>query len=178
MVFYNLNQRNLAPKMGISTSALNQIINGKTSPGRSTISSLLDSFPELNPDCLLDGKGQMLRSLPADTFKLPIAGRIAAGAPTAINDLEPLRYITLDSSRHGPPTDLIAFMVEGDSMAPLITHQDIVVCSRRFDLSAIQNKIAAIRVNGENTLKLIVLNQPAHPLILMPLNCRSIDPYL
>lgn len=64
-----LNNRRFAEKMGIQSSNVSHIVNGRNKPGYDFIARMLEVFPNINPYWLILGQGNMYRD-PAvgDTF--------------------------------------------------------------------------------------------------------------
>lgn len=52
-----------ADKVGIQKSAVSHLIGGRNNPSFEVIGSMLQAFPELNPDWLILGKGDMWRKV-------------------------------------------------------------------------------------------------------------------
>lgn len=52
-----------ADKVGIQKSAVSHLIGGRNKPSFEVIGSMLQAFPELNPDWLILGKGDMWRKV-------------------------------------------------------------------------------------------------------------------
>ncbi len=63
-----------ADKVGIQKSAVSHLIGGRNKPSFEVIGSMLQAFPELNPDWLILGKGDMWRkveTVPSTKNSLP-----------------------------------------------------------------------------------------------------------
>ncbi len=178
MAYFHLKQVNLAHLMQISQGNVSMLLKDKLNPGYESLANLCSALPELNPAWLLTGKGNMLISEQDNFVRLPIVGNIAAGIPMDAPEIEPLQYIPLDQASIGPPEHLICFRIYGDSMVPLVHHGDIAIINKEYFHTELDRTIAAIQINGENTLKQIVLDHSSHHLILMPLNCRKFDPLI
>lgn len=58
-----LNNRRFAEKMGIQSSNVSHIINGRNKPGYDFIARLFEVFPNINPYWLILGQGNMYNSL-------------------------------------------------------------------------------------------------------------------
>lgn len=175
---YQLNQTSLAKIMGISPGAVNQFMSEKTKPSVDSLSNLLIKYPELSSDWLILGIGTIYKSSSSNVINLPIVGQISAGEPLSIPDIEPLKFVTLDRTAIPTPDHLTCFQVSGDSMLPLIQHQDIIIISHIFDFHSLNNSICVIQIDGANTLKQIILNPTAKQTILMPLNSRIHHPII
>ena len=57
-----LTRQDFAARLGISAGVLSHISSGRNNPGLDLITSLLQTFREVNPEWLLFGNGDMLRS--------------------------------------------------------------------------------------------------------------------
>ncbi|BAX79059.1 S24 family peptidase [Labilibaculum antarcticum] len=57
-----LNKRSFSALLGYSDVAIGKIINGKSKPKFEMLESLINAFPDINPNWLLTGKGEMLLS--------------------------------------------------------------------------------------------------------------------
>jgi len=60
----------LADDIGISRSRLSHILTGRNNPSLEIIQSLLNRFPEINPDWLLFGKEPIFRGTLSDPEKI------------------------------------------------------------------------------------------------------------
>ena len=56
-----LTKKSFAEKVGLAQSIVTHLTNGRNLPGLDAIQKILNSYPTLNPDWLLMGKGEMLR---------------------------------------------------------------------------------------------------------------------
>ncbi|MCX6350612.1 MAG: helix-turn-helix transcriptional regulator [Bacteroidetes bacterium] len=62
MDYYKFTPSIFADELGIIRSSMSHIINGRNKPGLEVIQKLLVRFPELNPDWILSGKDEMLKT--------------------------------------------------------------------------------------------------------------------
>ncbi|MBT3421795.1 MAG: helix-turn-helix domain-containing protein [Bacteroidetes bacterium] len=58
----NLNPSKLADQIGINRSRLSHILTGRNNPSLEIIQGILTHYPQINPDWLLSGEGQMYRN--------------------------------------------------------------------------------------------------------------------
>jgi transcriptional regulator with XRE-family HTH domain len=65
MDYFSLTPSKLADILGVNRSRLSHILNGRNKPSLEIVISLLDSYPELNPEWLMFGKEPFLRSKPS-----------------------------------------------------------------------------------------------------------------
>lgn len=57
-----LTSSHFADKIGVPRSTISHILSGRNKPSLELISKIADSFPEINLDWLIKGKGSMLKS--------------------------------------------------------------------------------------------------------------------
>lgn len=57
----NLNRQEFAARLGASPGVLSHISSGRNNPGLDLILSAMKSFPDIHPEWLLFGEGQMYR---------------------------------------------------------------------------------------------------------------------
>lgn len=94
--------------------------------------------------------------------RVPIVGSIRAGYP--IESFEERQgYITSGVQNKG---NLFALKVVGDSMMPVVMEGDIIICDR--NVSAADNKICAVTIDGESTLKRVKIDSTG--VTLLPTN--------
>ena len=109
-------------------------------------------------------------SLTSSKNLLPISGFISAGAPMEITPMEndfvqsPIYKTTRDID------DYYVFRVNGLSMSPEIQHEDIVFIYKNDNWIEVNNKIVAIMVQGEVTLKKLIINTESKEVVLVALN--------
>lgn len=65
----NLSSSGFADKINVTKGTITHILSGRNNPSLDVISKILTSYPELNPDWLLFGKGVMFRK---DAFMVQI----------------------------------------------------------------------------------------------------------
>ncbi|SDY67884.1 S24 family peptidase [Hymenobacter psychrophilus] len=144
---YEANQR-----MGYTrTSKLYKVLSGDVRPSYETLVDILSEFPEVSPDWLLMGKGEMQRAQVAKpavgptgdntqvlTLTMGLDGKpnielvpilAQAGYSLQHNEavyLEDLPKYRIPGFEHGT---FRAFEVAGDSMEPTIRHADVVLVS-------------------------------------------------
>ena len=95
---------------------------------------------------------------------VPIVGRIQAGYPVeSFDDIE--GYVSIPTGLLYSD-DLFALTVVGDSMMPLVMDGDIIICDR--NIQNINNKICAVTLDGESTLKRVRLD--SNGVTLIPTN--------
>ncbi len=182
-----LTQTDIAKTVGINPSAINQIERGSTNPSLSTIESISSAY-KINADWLLTGRGEMfvgsgniispthllvdhhgLTLEPrGELAEVEIAGVIAAGAPieqTGDHELiAPLRLALPNKNQY------VALVVHGDSMEPEVRDGDFVLIRRDAEWFHADNKICAVSIDHEYTLKRLQIDASNKMVILHSLN--------
>lgn len=143
MSYKNLNYSSFGKLLGYSDVAISKIITGKNKPKFDLLNSILTKIPEINPEWLLTGKGEMLRGgsgyevVPLTNDKVPEPVkemqsipvydlRAAAGLSLLFGDQArqvPVEYIRIPYIKKADG----AIFVTGDSMYPIIKSGDIVI---------------------------------------------------
>ena len=59
----NMNATQFAAEIGIQTSTLSHILNGRNNPSLDVLKRILNRFRTINPDWLILGTGQMYRQI-------------------------------------------------------------------------------------------------------------------
>jgi len=109
--------------------------------------------------------------LESRTIALPMMGDISAGIPIEIHNADTWKYIEIPKAFLADKYDhYFAFMVNGRSMEPQISHGDIVVIHKRDDWYNLGDKIVAVRTSDGLTLKKIQFEDKRRQIILSPLN--------
>lgn len=60
---FNLSAAQLAEQIGVQRSGISHIMSGRNRPSLDFIQKLLTRYPEINPNWLLFGKGELLKSV-------------------------------------------------------------------------------------------------------------------
>ena len=159
-----LSQEQLAQRMGYrSKSSITKLEKGVNDIPQAKLEELaaaLETTPAylLGLDVLCPPPG--FEPLPAMAM-VPLVGSIACGTPiTAEQNIE--QYIGVPAAWHAD----FALTCHGDSMAPTICDGDIVCIRCQPEVE--QGEIAAVRIDGEATLKRVYYNPGT--LTLMPAN--------
>ena len=154
-----LNASSAAKELGYSVpSKLYGILNGVAAPGYSTLTDILDKWPDLSADWLLMGRGEMLRAgaltdvaptQPVTTQQVIRGAKVVvvtvddqgrentvfvpipaqAGYTAGHNEAMHIQQLSNFKIPGFDRGAFRAFEVAGDSMAPTINHRDVVVCS-------------------------------------------------
>ncbi|MBN1185779.1 MAG: helix-turn-helix domain-containing protein [Bacteroidales bacterium] len=171
----NLTQDEFSSKIGISRSLVAQIEKGHAEPSKRTISKIITAC-NINGSWLLTGNGPMFQALipievelpEGEDLILPVVGEISAGEPIAIENQEPLSYINV--SKILDRKNVYCFRVNGRSMEPLIAHNDCVIIRKTDSWDNCEQKVCALRIDGELTLKVLYIDHDKKEYVLMPIN--------
>lgn len=182
-----LTQTDIAKRVGVNPSAINQIERGSTNPSLSTIESVSTAY-KINADWLLTGRGEMFvgsgnvispthllvdhRGMTlepsGELVEVEIAGVIAAGAPIQQSGdhelIAPLRLSLPNKNQY------FALVVHGDSMEPEVRDGDFVLIRRDAEWFHADNKICAVAIDHEYTLKRLQIDASNKMVILHSLN--------
>ena len=109
---------------------------------------------------------------PTRSITFPIVGEIAAGPPMEIKDeWSQMGQIQLPVSfLPGNPKQYTVFQVNGQSMEPVILHQDIVVIKSDLSWENADGKIAVVRTDDGLTIKKVQIDHQRQQIILQPFN--------
>jgi SOS-response transcriptional repressor LexA len=109
---------------------------------------------------------------PTRSITFPIVGEIAAGPPMEIKDeWSQVGQIQLPLSfLSGSPMQYTVFQVNGQSMEPVIQHQDIVVIKSDQSWEDADEKIAVVRTDDGLTIKKVQIDHHRQQIILQPFN--------
>jgi len=169
-----LNQGAFALSVGIKQGSLSDIERGKAYPSVDLLIKI-KSIYRVNLDWLISGNGSMYYTdnVCVDigtNVRCPILAEIAAGPPVEARDVEPIDYISLDSTLLPANGSVYCFRVNGRSMEPLIQHGDIVVVTSVYDPLSIDHTIMAFRDPDGITLKQIIIDDRSKVTLLLPIN--------
>lgn len=161
----NITQGELAAKLGISRSAVGMYETGGREPDFEMMEAIADIF-NVDMDYLM-GRSQVERKHPItppnseippgfqpmpEMDIVPLVGRIACGTPiTAEENIE--RMVCVPSKWNATFT----LTCEGTSMEPRIHDGDLVAI--RSQPTVENGEVAAVRIDGEATLKRVYLHQ-------------------
>lgn len=182
-----ITQTDIAKAIGVNPSAINQIERSTTNPSASTIESISTTY-KISADWLLTGRGEMFvgsgsvinpthllvdhrgMTLEAkgELVEVEIEGIIAAGVPleqTGDHDLiAPLQLALPNKNQY------TALVVHGDSMEPEVRDGDFVLIRRDAEWFHADNKICAVSIDHEHTLKRLQIDASNKMVILHSLN--------
>jgi transcriptional regulator with XRE-family HTH domain len=60
--FFNLSPSDFAEEIGVQRSSISHLISGRNKPSLEFIQKILTRFPEINPEWILNGQGEMLKN--------------------------------------------------------------------------------------------------------------------
>jgi len=103
-------------------------------------------------------------------YLLPVSGTISAGEPLEIRESETNTFASFPMSKSNDLDKYLVFKVNGLSMAPEIAHEDIVFIRQNNNWIDLNNKIVAVMIKGEMTLKKLIIDKPNQEVIFKPLN--------
>jgi transcriptional regulator with XRE-family HTH domain len=64
---YNLSPSQFADEIQVQRSGLSHILSGRNKPSLDFVTKILDHYPDISPEWLLFGKGQMLKKLRSES---------------------------------------------------------------------------------------------------------------
>jgi len=109
-----------------------------------------------------------------EEYLLPVSGAISAGEPLEIKEVESTEFVPFPISSSDDLEQYLVFKVNGLSMAPEIAHQDIVFVKRNTNWLDLNNRIVAVMIRGEMTLKKMIIDKKNNDVVFKPLN-RDFD---
>lgn len=130
-------------KLGFSTAAATHWKRG-AQPSSASLRRIANYFgvPE---EYFEDGAAEDA-PIPADSVRIPIYGKVAAGIPiSAITDVEDYEEIPRRMAAGG---EYFALRISGDSMEPKIESGDVVIVRRQEDCES--DDIAIVMIGGED----------------------------
>lgn len=162
----NLKQSDLVTLTGLGKSAISQYLSGKVTPKGDKLLILAKAL-NVSVSWLMGEKNAIEPTQNIDTskkkgIKIPVLGKVVAGIPIeAVTDIISYEEISEELSRTG---EFFALQVKGDSMAPRIRENDVVIVKKQ---STVENKeVAIVVVNGnEATIKEIQIQKDGITLI-------------
>ncbi len=154
-------QNELAKYLGVSNTTINNWVKGYKMPRMDKIDKIC-SFFSINRSELLEEYSSKTKQIKG--IKIPILGRVVAGIPIeAITDIDGYEEITPKLAATG---SFFALHIKGDSMAPYMLPNDIVIVRCQEDVDC--GNIAIILVNGdEATVKKVQKSKEGITLIGM-----------
>lgn len=160
----NINQADLSKILGVSESTVGKWILQKAMPRMIIIDKLAEYFQVDKTYFFKLQNSETLNNIKHTKkgVKIPVLGKVVAGIPVeAITDIIDYEEITEDMAKTG---EFFALQVKGDSMAPRIRENDVVIVRKQ---STVENKdVAIVLVNGsEATIKEVQIQENGITLI-------------
>lgn len=103
-------------------------------------------------------------------ISVPVSAEISAGEPLKAIESEPLTHIEVSSNMIPNPKNIFCFKVNGNSMHPMIDHNDYVIINKVYDSNNLDGKIVAVRNDEGITLKMMKINHKKKLSVLFPVN--------
>lgn len=144
----NLTQDELSKQLKISRSTIGMYESGARQPDFETLELIADFF-NVDIDYLL-GRSAKTTYIPQESnckkgISIPVYGRVAAGIPLEmIEDIIDTEEIPEDMARTG---EFFGLKIKGDSMAPDICNNDIVIVRQQDDAES--GDIVIATINGD-----------------------------
>jgi len=89
----NLTPSKFADEIGIQRSSMSHIMSGRNLPSLDLITKILNKYPDINSEWLLQGAGPMMKTIQIDLFEQPTEAKAAATiekATQVTDDIPPL----------------------------------------------------------------------------------------
>lgn len=148
MSHYHLNNVAFCNKVGLNQATLSNILGGRTNPSLPVLRNIIDAFPEISPNWMFMGIGEMMKSddatvSPSSPGATPLTGDLFSTSSDSNPDdmFSPLASMSAPSSGSSTSRPL----AERKPVAPAINVNDIVtgVVSQ---LQKPQRKIVEVRI--------------------------------
>lgn len=142
-----INQKELAEKVGLNISVMNRIENGLR-PLRDDEAVKIAEIFHVSTDYLLTGKDTIKKESPHQGVKIPVVGKVVAGIPLeAIQESDIVDYEEIPQSMAATGT-FFALRASGSSMEPTLRDGDTVIVKQQPDVDS--GNIAIVLVNGND----------------------------
>jgi SOS-response transcriptional repressor LexA len=202
---FKMKQYEFAQSIDVKASAISQMEADKINPSIETMQQIYKAY-KVNLHWLITGKGDMLMDKDAkamkfeklqslldnqindilnaknnlhdnDTVEFRVSGEIAAGEPvTSINTI--LEVVSVHKSQlKADVKEYLTLRVNGRSMEPEVKHNDVILIRKDNDWQKLAGRICAVRIDGEVTLKKLVLDADKKMIVLVSIN-ESYKPIL
>jgi transcriptional regulator with XRE-family HTH domain len=114
-----INPTRFAERIGVQRSSMSHILSGRNKPSFDFIVKILDSFPSVNPDWLLRGKGLMYKD------DVPQQPSLFSPLSASRND-QPSDVSLRNASNHGDTNDAATNKNSSDASLSASTNEKIV----------------------------------------------------
>lgn len=174
-------------KFYIETGISNGILDKKSGLSMDTVEKFYSTYPEINPEWLLTGEGEMLKSITPEEMNLkPMADALPLVMPTAIGgygnsafnftDRDVKEYYVIPKFKHKQVDFMIE--VEGSSMYPKYNSGDVVACRIIKDSKFIQwNKAHVVATREQGIIIKRIKPSDNKDTLLMVSDNQSYDPF-
>jgi repressor LexA len=136
--YKDLTQEEMALFLNLSRQRYANYENGTREPDNKTLVQIANKL-EVSTDFLLDNNTK--------SIKIPVLGKVAAGIPIeAIEDIIDFEEISKDMVKDG--SEYIALKINGNSMEPKISKNDVVIVKLQEDCET--GDIAIVLINGDD----------------------------
>ena len=105
-----------------------------------------------------------------DCYEFRVSGEIAAGLPAESVDTSMDLINVRRGMIHGKVADYICLRVNGHSMEPVVSHNDIVIIRSSQNWDQLTGQICALRIDGAITLKRLTLDERRKLIVLVSIN--------
>lgn len=170
--------------IGVGNKTINNIVSEKVKISGVVLEKLLQSFPEVNANWLITGKGSMYRetvpSTPKADRNIPLVGIKAIGGfgseDFSIAERDIKEYYVIPKFKHKKIDFMIE--VEGSSMYPKYNSGDVVACTIIAETSFIQwNKTHVIATREQGILIKRIKKSEKDSYLLMISDNKDYDPF-
>ncbi len=147
---------------------------------------IITLWNNVNANWLLTGEGEMFDKPGSDSPRIvepgeagefidvPVVAEISAGVPMpGCSGTEPLSTVCVNATLLRGLKQYYCFRINGQSMEPEIKHNDLVIIDGTNDLGSLEGQIAAWRIDGDLTLKRLMISHKT--TFLVPIN-KTFDP--
>lgn len=155
--------------VGKSKSTIQRYESGKVSNLNNEMISRLAEAVRVSPIYLMGWSDVDVKK----TVEIPVLGEIACGDPiTANENVAEFHSRVLDDL---PKGELFYLKAKGDSMAPIIDSEALVLCRQQPDVE--NGEIAAVLLNGKTEATLKKVRKIKDSVLLEPINDKY-EPYI
>lgn len=175
-----VSKKKFAESIGVSQGNVSDWFNKPNArPSIDALKRISDTH-NVNLNWLITGNGPMYNSTHArentnghpPMIQVPIVADIAAGSGIEAYDTEPHQIITIDPTLLSLPGPYWAFRVDGDSMEPTLTTDDIAIITRSWHELDYNGMICAFRNDNGLLIKRVYVAPNAKFGLLIPVNPR------
>ena len=168
-LYFGMTQEGFAKKLDLKVFSISRYETGSRSPDSKTLQKIYLVY-NVDINWLLTGDGSMFVSQHpylsnSHCMDIKIESEISAGIPIAVRENSP-KYIHIDKSIINNINNYYIYKVNGESMAPGIMHNDIIIIRKSINWIENCNSICAVKLDGRIALKRIIC-AGHHKLLLL-----------